>query len=295
MKSASPMTSTPSPSPAAATGKGRAAIIPNMLRYAGSVLAIDPKGELATETAEVRAQTLGQQVCDSRSLRHDRGRNWPPYHKGFNPIAQMRSESAVEDAVLIADALVVPEAARSALGRKSARTFLEGVILDVVTSPALRRAARPCHGARSASPKESRTTSAIDDDDDDDEDEERSLPKGMSLLRDFMRESDHPAVRRAAADFFERPDARTRLRPLDDAAASARAVLPGNRTRRCAAKASICRRSRPGARPSICACPARHMGTVRTLAAALRQSGAAGDGAHAGRAGGRLPGAVRAR
>ena len=43
-------------------GKGRAAIIPNMLRYTGSVLAIDPKGELALATAEVRARQLGQKV-----------------------------------------------------------------------------------------------------------------------------------------------------------------------------------------------------------------------------------------
>ena len=44
-------------------GKGRAAIIPNMLRYPGSVLAIDPKGELALATAQVRATSLGQRVC----------------------------------------------------------------------------------------------------------------------------------------------------------------------------------------------------------------------------------------
>jgi type IV secretion system protein VirD4 len=30
------------------SGKGRAAIVPNMLHYPGSVLATDPKGELAT-------------------------------------------------------------------------------------------------------------------------------------------------------------------------------------------------------------------------------------------------------
>jgi type IV secretion system protein VirD4 len=42
-------------------GKGRSAIIPNMLRYQGSVLAIDPKGELALATARQRAKT--QKVC----------------------------------------------------------------------------------------------------------------------------------------------------------------------------------------------------------------------------------------
>ena len=53
-------------------GKGRAAIIPNMLRYSGSVLAIDPKGELALATAEVRASKLGQRVVVVDPIRHDK-------------------------------------------------------------------------------------------------------------------------------------------------------------------------------------------------------------------------------
>ena len=37
------------------SGKGVSAIIPNLLTYRGSVVAIDPKGELATLTAARRA------------------------------------------------------------------------------------------------------------------------------------------------------------------------------------------------------------------------------------------------
>src|SRR6478672_12825553 len=43
------------------SGKGRSAILPNMLHYPGSVLATDPKGELATVTARRRA-AMGQAV-----------------------------------------------------------------------------------------------------------------------------------------------------------------------------------------------------------------------------------------
>ena len=42
-------------------GKGRSLIVPNMLMYEGSVLAIDPKGELARITSRARAE-MGQRV-----------------------------------------------------------------------------------------------------------------------------------------------------------------------------------------------------------------------------------------
>ena len=43
-------------------GKGRSAIIPNLIVYPGSLLAVDPKGENAKATAEWRADMLGQRV-----------------------------------------------------------------------------------------------------------------------------------------------------------------------------------------------------------------------------------------
>lgn len=44
-------------------GKGRSAIIPTLLTYEGSVLAIAPKGELANITAAAREKRLDQKVC----------------------------------------------------------------------------------------------------------------------------------------------------------------------------------------------------------------------------------------
>jgi type IV secretion system protein VirD4 len=43
-------------------GKGRSVIVPNLITYPGSVLAIDPKGDLAALTADWRADVLGQKV-----------------------------------------------------------------------------------------------------------------------------------------------------------------------------------------------------------------------------------------
>lgn len=82
-------------------GKSRAAIIPNMLSYAGSVLAIDPKGELALNTAPVRAKTQRVHVLDPFGTT---GGQLPEgFYSGFNPLEFMSPESAIEDAALIAD------------------------------------------------------------------------------------------------------------------------------------------------------------------------------------------------
>lgn len=114
-------------------GKGRSAIIPNILLYKGSVLATDPKGELATITARHRA-TLGEvHVLDPFGV----AVGYPHAHRlitGFNPIEAMRAESLVEDAALIADALVVP-GGQDPHWSDSARAFIEGLVLHVRTHP----------------------------------------------------------------------------------------------------------------------------------------------------------------
>ena len=117
-------------------GKGRAAIIPNMLHYPGSVLATDPKGELATITARQRKEGLGQavHVLDPFGVAvgypHDKNSL-----SGFNPIEAMRAgRHLVEDGALIADALVVV-AGKDPHWDESAKALIEGVILHVKTWP----------------------------------------------------------------------------------------------------------------------------------------------------------------
>lgn len=88
-------------------GKGRSVLIPTLLHYEGSVLALDPKGELANVTARRRA-ALGQRVCivDPFSVTAERLKD---YRVGFNPMALLKpdSPSLIVDAGLIADAIVV--------------------------------------------------------------------------------------------------------------------------------------------------------------------------------------------
>ena len=112
-------------------GKGRSAIMPNMLLYPGSILATDPKGELATMTARRRAQ-MGQDVHVLDPFKIAQGEA-VKFRRSFNPIAVMRDDSLIEDAALIADALVV-SGGHDPHWDESARVLIEGVILHVRTA-----------------------------------------------------------------------------------------------------------------------------------------------------------------
>jgi type IV secretion system protein VirD4 len=116
------------------SGKGRAAIVPNMLHYPGSVLATDPKGELATMTARQRKEGLKQDVhvLDPFAVA---GGAAVALRAGFNPIEAMRLDhNLVADAALIADALVVV-AGKDPHWDDSAKAFIEGCILHLKTWP----------------------------------------------------------------------------------------------------------------------------------------------------------------
>jgi len=120
------------------SGKGRSAIVPNLITYPGSVLAIDPKGDLAALTADWRALMLGQRVIvlDPFGVA---GSVSSRYGGGFNPLSILTEDSAtlLEDAGLIADSIVLPApGAKDPHWDESAKQFLEGVILHVATSPA---------------------------------------------------------------------------------------------------------------------------------------------------------------
>ena len=116
-------------------GKGRAAVIPNMLRYAGSSIAIDPKGELSRETAAVRSKQLGQRVhiVDPFGVS---GSDAEEFRCGFNPLDILTPESPtlVVDCSLIADALIVSDG-NDPHWDESARSLVETLLLHVVLSP----------------------------------------------------------------------------------------------------------------------------------------------------------------
>jgi|EndMetStandDraft_5_1072996.scaffolds.fasta_scaffold02362_4 type IV secretion system protein VirD4 len=125
-------------------GKGRSAIIPTLLTYEGSVLAIDPKGELANLTARTRAKKLGQKVYVLDPFGVTKGFA-AERRASFNPLRMLRygnprtgtgNATIVEDAGLVADACVVrEEGQRDSHWDDSARNFGEGVVLHVVSWP----------------------------------------------------------------------------------------------------------------------------------------------------------------
>ena len=172
-------------------GKGRSAILPNMLHYPGSVLATDPKGELATITARRRAG-MGQavHVLDPFAVAGGAGAK---YRAGFNPVEAMRLDhNLVADAALIADALVVV-AGKDPHWDDSAKALIEGVILHLKTWP-------DYEGKRSLLTLRELLGRGAEDE---------QAPSGYSLdaLAAEMRANGAAdgVIETAAADFFDRP------------------------------------------------------------------------------------------
>lgn len=118
-------------------------VIANLFFYDGSVIAIDPKGELASTTALKRAR-LGQRVVILDPFAIVTGEA-ARLRGGYNPLTVLGPGNPhnVEDAVLIADGLVIP-----APGQKdphwdeSASQFLIGLILVTRFGPSIADADR---------------------------------------------------------------------------------------------------------------------------------------------------------
>lgn len=122
------------------SGKGTSAIIPNLRLYKGSVICLDPKGENAVITAERRGK--GNSFCKgleqkifvidpfgiTKGLPDD-------MRASFNPLSLLRpdGDSVVEDAALIAEALVVSTDDKAAHPDESARNIITGIILHLIT------------------------------------------------------------------------------------------------------------------------------------------------------------------
>ncbi|MEM6746258.1 MAG: type IV secretory system conjugative DNA transfer family protein [Pseudomonadota bacterium] len=122
------------------SGKGRSVIIPNMLTYPGSIIAIDPKGDLATITAARRgkgsehAKGMGQDVFVLDPFSTARG-SAADYRAAFNPLDAIDHTGpyARDDAALLADSLIIPSKAES-YWTDAAKMLLTGLILHVCAS-----------------------------------------------------------------------------------------------------------------------------------------------------------------
>ncbi|MGF1620893.1 MAG: type IV secretory system conjugative DNA transfer family protein [Rhodomicrobiaceae bacterium] len=179
-------------------GKGRSVIVPTLLSYEGSVLAIDPKGELASLTARARAERLGQKVHVLDPFGVTSGYA-ATRRASFNPMRLLRygsrrtgrgSATIVEDGGLIADALVMREpGARDPHWDDSARNLIEGVTLHVAT---WRKYWRRRHLGTVRDLIMGRA--------------EHRGRTGMEVLQAEMQENAALGGRDAAEDFFSKPD-----------------------------------------------------------------------------------------
>lgn len=112
-------------------GKSSTCLKPNLALWPSSVLCIDPKGELARETAEARA-AMGQDV----HILDPFGEVTGPaarFRKTYDPLGEIkagRPEDIIDNAALIADALIVPDKeGNSDHWSLSAKNLLRGLIL----------------------------------------------------------------------------------------------------------------------------------------------------------------------
>ena len=125
-------------------GKGAGVIVPNLCRWRGSCIVIDPKGENATVTARRRGDGsdytdgIGQEV-----------RILDPFGEvplasslkaRFNPLDVIDPDSdlAVDDAGRIAAAIIVRESKNDPFWEDAARGLVKGLILHVLTFPSFK-------------------------------------------------------------------------------------------------------------------------------------------------------------
>jgi len=114
-------------------GKGRAAIIPNLLTYPGSVIVIDPKGENYNVTSRAR-RAMGQQIVrlDPFHLIDDKPDNFNPFDileftgKVINDEVRGMFEAILAEPILFKEDPFWDEAARS---------LVSGLALYLATSP----------------------------------------------------------------------------------------------------------------------------------------------------------------
>jgi len=122
-------------------GKGVSVILPNLMLWRGSTMVIDTKGENADESAERRAEELGQRVVvldpfETTKTPDKTGKAYR-YISSFNPLAMLRDDRAhaVENAALIADALVIPSGGENSHWDESAQAYIKALCLYVAFDP----------------------------------------------------------------------------------------------------------------------------------------------------------------
>jgi type IV secretion system protein VirD4 len=127
------------------SGKGVSHSLPTLIFYRGSMFCLDPKGELASFTARRRAggtETyvgLGQHVVvldPFQITQEDHVADFRAYYNVFEDILHPDAAYLVENADLVADAIVVPDHHGDSHWNDTARNLIAGIILHLATYPA---------------------------------------------------------------------------------------------------------------------------------------------------------------
>ncbi len=111
-------------------GKSRTVLIPNLLRYPGSVVVIDPKGELARETALARAETFGQSVFVLDPFGTSGFESF-----AYNPLDELdpASDTFIDDIGLVASSLIIADSG-DGHWTEAAKNLVTGILLYMYAS-----------------------------------------------------------------------------------------------------------------------------------------------------------------
>lgn len=112
-------------------GKGVSHIVPNLLSHKGSVVVIDPKGENALITAKARME-MGQEVYlyDPWNIAAHKLGMQPARYNSMDWL-KLADIDSPENAMILADALVMDEVKGEAFWREEAKALIQGVMLHV--------------------------------------------------------------------------------------------------------------------------------------------------------------------
>jgi type IV secretion system protein VirD4 len=134
----------------ARSGKSSTVLIPNLLRYPGSVIVLDPKGELARACAAHRAR-MGQRVFVLDPF----GETGLPAgsHNPFAELGHGRPEHVAADAAQLADALIIGNP-RDPHWTDSAKNLVRGSALHLLATDPAKATLRELRRLLSATPAE---------------------------------------------------------------------------------------------------------------------------------------------
>lgn len=111
-------------------GKSATSLMSNLLTWDGSTIVVDPKGELATNTAQHRAE-MGQDVFILDPFNEVKG-DAAKFRARFNPLDELHEGDpvdVVDNAAMLADAMVMSEGGKNEHFSLSAKNLIRGLML----------------------------------------------------------------------------------------------------------------------------------------------------------------------